>query len=516
MAALAPDRTFAAAHPAGEAVATLGFSRVEEAIAATRRTAAAVALADESRYMPSMAPHTVMWEPVFAVCAVGAMCIGYHRGSMRLWKGTGESTSSYERGCEWVLLRKLSRLANVAGPGLMVCLADSDIGGLFTMAEAGSKTGFTLISLQLFLIPVLYVVQEMVVRLSVCRKAGLVALANQELGTFHGGILGVVMVLLGVFAMMSEFSGIVAVGELFGLSALQSCSAAVMLLTAVILSGDYGRVERVGLGLGACLCVFLVTMVLCNPPWGTLMWSVVHPNYQAIPASAKLHEIVLANIGTVVTPWMLFYQASAVVEKRLVVADLQMARLDTLIGSIITQIVMASVLVTFAVQARGVDLNGLVMGEVFIVPLQPLLGKACTRLLVACGLLGSSLLATLVISLGVAWNLTEVCGGATHAGAATKSPLFRMFYLGSLVLSATVVSSEFIGIMRLNILVQLLNGVLMPLVVGYVYYLAVNPQTLPYQHRVRGIYGAVVGLTLLVCCGLALWLAVSSIITGSI
>lgn len=410
--------------------------------------------------------------------------------------------------------RGLLHLARVLGPGLMVCLADSDIGGLFTMAEAGSKTGFALLSLQVALIPVLYVVQEMVVRLSICRQRGLVAIALADLGALPAGLLAVVMVVLGVFAMMSEFSGIVAVGELFGFSPLQSCTGSVALLIGVVLSGDYHRVERAGLCFGACLSIFVVTAVLCRPRWGEVARAFVHPPLSAVPASANISEIVLANIGTVVTPWMLFYQASAVVEKRLGMGDLAMARIDTLIGSVVTQLVMSAVLVTFAVQARGLDLQNLVMGKVFLVPLEPLLGRASTKLLLACGLLGSSLLATLVISLGVAWNLTESCGGAISAGAATSSPAFRMFFISTVVLSAMVVSAEWIGIMRLNILVQLLNGILMPLVVGYVFVLATCKQSLPQELRVRGLYAAIVGIMLLVCSCLALWLAVRTIFGG--
>merc|ERR1711879_837544 len=147
-----------------------------------------------------------------------------------------------------------------------------------------------------------------------------------------------------------------------------------------------------GLCLGACLCVFLATALFCCPSWTNVLVSAFHPNLEAVPASARIDEIVLANIGTVVTPWMLFYQASAVVEKQLLVSDLPMARLDTIIGSIVTQMVMCSVLITFAVQAPGTDLSKLPMKDVFLVPLQPLLGETFTKIVLAAGLLGSSLL----------------------------------------------------------------------------------------------------------------------------
>jgi len=289
-----------------------------------------------------------------------------------------------------------------------------------------------------------------------------------------------------------------------------------LLLTAVVLPGKYGVVEQAGLALGACLGVFLVAAALSRPPWGEVARAVVQPPLQGVPASAKIGEIVLANIGTVVTPWMLFYQASAIVEKQLSVGDLSMARLDTLIGSVVTQLVMCAVLITFAVRARDLDLQTLNMGQVFLVPLEPLLGHTWTKLSLTCGLLGSSLLATLVISLGIAWNLTEyykvgeVVGAASASGKATSSPLFRVLFVSTIMLSAAVVSSECIGIMRLNILIQILNGTLMPLVVGYVFYLASCCHVLPPEHRVRGVYAVTVGIMVFLCSGLALSLAVKT------
>merc|ERR1719313_906767 len=251
----------------------------------------------------------------------------------------------------------------------MVCLADSDIGGLFTMATAGASTGFTLLSLQLFLIPVLYVVQDMVVRLSVCRRTGLLALVHQEVGGAAASVLSVSMVLLGVCAMISEFSGVAAVGELFGLSSAWSCMLGATFLCVVILPGDYKKVEQIGFCMGACLSVFFLTALLCRPSLSEIVVSIIRPPLQ-VPASAKLGQLVIANVGTVVTPWMLFYQASALVEKRLSSEDLPMAQLDTLCGAVITQLVMASVLVTFAMQARGQDMESLPMAEVFYKPLR--------------------------------------------------------------------------------------------------------------------------------------------------
>merc|ERR1719198_2847767 len=167
---------------------------------------------------------------------------------------------------------------------------------------------------------------------------------------------------------------------------------------------------------------------------------------------------------------------------------------------------MSSVLVTFAVQAKGKDMEALSMAEVFYSPLRPLLGDHLTLLLMGAGLLGSSLLAALVVSLGVAWNLTEFSGGVVNDGA-TSSPYFRVFFVSTVLLGALVVSSQFVGMVKLNILIQIVNGLLMPLVVGFVFYLAVRPGILPEEHRVKGAHAVSVAALVLVCAGGSVYMA---------
>jgi Mn2+/Fe2+ NRAMP family transporter len=210
---------------------------------------------------------------------------------------------------------------------------------------------------------------------------------------------------------------------------------------------------------------------------------------------------------------MLFYQASALIEKRLSIADLPMAQVDTLCGTIVTQLVMGAVLITFAVQAKGRDIENLPMGEVFLIPLRPLLGEHLTLLLMGAGLLGASLLASLVVSLGVAWNLTEYLGGAMQ-DQATKSPCFRVFFISTVMLGALVVSSQWVGMVKLNIIIQLINGVLMPLVVGFVFYLAIHKSILPEKHRIRGARALLVAL-LVVGCAVGSWRLAFECIVGS-
>jgi len=318
--------------------------------------------------------------------------------------------------------------------------------------------------------------------------------------------------LVGASAVISELSGVAAVGELMGLSPMHSCMMAAALLVFLVMGGDYKSVERVGLCLGACLSIFFVTAFLCKPPWGEVALAVVKPPSLHAMKSSEFREVVSANIGTVVTPWMLFYQMSAIVEKRLTPKDLPLAKLDTAVGAFTTQIIMSSVLVTFAVAARNVDLEALPLREVFLLPLRPLLGEQGTVLCMALGLLGASLLASLVASLGVAWNIADYLGEESPLKRGIRdAPWFYVGYAGVVLVGALVVGSQKINVVTLNLAIQVLNGICMPGIVGVTFVLATKNGVVPPEHQLRGLYAWFIGAILSLCSVLAVWMSMQAV-----
>merc|ERR1719387_1500184 len=130
------------------------------------------------------------------------------------------------------------------------------------MAVDGSQTGYALLSLQLLLVPVLFIVQEMVVRVTVCQKQGLLRLVRGELGRWSAGLFALTMTFEGTVSMVSEFSGFAAAGELYGLSRRFSCMGGAAAMVSIVLASDYKRIERVCMGLGTCLGVFIIALFL--------------------------------------------------------------------------------------------------------------------------------------------------------------------------------------------------------------------------------------------------------------
>ena len=136
----------------------------------------------------------------------------------------------------------------VMGPGLVVMLADTDVGSIITAAQSGVQWGYRLLLLQLLLVPVLFVVQELTVRLGIFTGQGHGELIRKSFGTGWAwlSVCGLGVATIG--ALVTEFSGVAAVGELFGVPRVLSLGLTVAVLLAIVLTGSYRRVERVAIG----------------------------------------------------------------------------------------------------------------------------------------------------------------------------------------------------------------------------------------------------------------------------
>jgi Mn2+/Fe2+ NRAMP family transporter len=381
----------------------------------------------------------------------------------------------------------------VMGPGLVVMLADTDVGSIITAAQSGVQWGYRLLLLQLLLVPVLFVVQELTVRLGIFTGQGHGELIRKSFGTGWAwlSVSGLGVATLG--ALVTEFSGVAAVGELFGVPRALSLGLTVAVLLAIVLTGSYRRVERVAIGLGLFEFAFFFVAWRAHPQGAAIAAGMMH---MPLGDNAYLY-LVAANIGAVIMPWMIFYQQSAVADKKLQPHHYKHARWDTAIGSLITQAVMAAILVTAAAtigQWHGnATLNSI--GDITKM-LVPFLGADVGRVVFSLGTIGAALVAAIVASLASAWGFGEVTG---YRHSLEHRPLDAPWFYGiySLaVIGGAVVVDLAPNLVELNIGVEVMNALMLPLVLGFLVALAFR--ALPPEHRLRGLYAwVVVGVALL-------------------
>ncbi|WP_010637795.1 NRAMP family divalent metal transporter, partial [Acidithiobacillus thiooxidans] len=232
----------------------------------------------------------------------------------------------------------------VLGPGLVVMLADTDVGSIITAAQSGAQWGFKLLLLQFILMPILYIVQELTVRLGIFTGKGHGELIRETFGTgwAYLSVAGLSIATTG--ALLTEFSGVAGVSHLYGLPRAVGVILAAATLLTIVWTGSYRRVERIALIMGLFELVFFGIAWVSHPDLQDILHGLTHA-----PITDKNYMmLVAANIGAVIMPWMVFYQQSAVADKGLHPENYRHARWDTAIGAVLTQAIMAAVLIATA------------------------------------------------------------------------------------------------------------------------------------------------------------------------
>jgi len=392
------------------------------------------------------------------------------------------------------IVRRLPFVA-VFGPGLVVMLADTDVGSIITAGQSGVQWGYRLLLLQVVLIPVLFIVQELTVRLGIFTGRGHGELIRETFGPFWAWVSATGLAVATVGALLTEFSGVAGVGELYGLPRTVTLPLAAAALLAIVMTGSYRRVERAAIAIGLFELAFFGVAWAARPDLGAVARDSI-----SIPLfNTDYLYLVAANIGAVIMPWMIFYQQSAVADKKLGAGDYTAARCDTAVGAVVTQLVMIAVLVAAAATiAPNMPQASLTTVGDMSQALTPFLGEQIGRAVFGVGVLGAGLVAAIVSSLALAWGLGEVAGYRRSLEyQPAKAPWFYAVYSICVVGGAGAVAVA-PDLVSLNVGVQVMNALLLPVVLGFLVRLAMV--ALPAKYRLRGWYlYLVVGVCVITC-----------------
>jgi Mn2+/Fe2+ NRAMP family transporter len=376
-----------------------------------------------------------------------------------------------------------ARSIAIWGTGLVVMLADTDAGNVVTAAQSGAQWGYRLLPLVLLLIPLLYMVQELTVRLGVYTGRGHGELIRLRFGLGWACLSTAGLAAATIGSLITEFTGVAGVGELFGVSRSLTLPLAAVALLAIVATGSYRRVELAALAIGLFELAFFGVAWTAHPGLATLARDAVDWPI----GNSDFLFLVAAIIGATFNPWMIFYQQSATVDKKLHPGDLRPARWDTGVGAVVTQLLTGAVLVAaaaaFATGSGQASLSS--VGEISGA-LTPVLGESAGRIVFGAGVLGAALVAAIVSSLALAWGVGEVAGyRRSLENRPFEAKWFYAVYAACVAGSAGVVWFA-TNLVWLNVAAQVLNAFLMPLVIGFLVALAVK--SLPEPYRLRGWY----------------------------
>ena len=391
-------------------------------------------------------------------------------------------------------LRRMLGLLAILGPGLIAANAGNDAGGILTYASAGSQFGYRTLFLLVLVTVALVVVQEMCSRLGAYTGEGLGALIREQFPLRSGAAAMVLLFVANAGLTVSEFAGVGASMELFGVSRYIAVPIALAAIWGITVLGNYSRAQRVCLVMGLVFITYPVAAVLAHPHWGTVVSNLVWPHFLHTQAFLLL---AVALIGTTITPYMQFYLTSSVVDKGVTPKTYKGERIDTVNGAILGDIVSIFIIIATAAAIGGTGpLNSVSQAAE---ALRPVAGAAASQLF-AFGLLGASLLAAAVVPLSSAYAIAETAGVERSLSRKLReAPVFYGIYTVQLVIGAMVALLPG-NLVELVINAQVLNGFITPVVLTYILILANRRSVLgdaangPVFRMVATVCVAVVGV----------------------
>jgi NRAMP (natural resistance-associated macrophage protein)-like metal ion transporter len=401
-----------------------------------------------------------MSTPVNVSPARGAVLDDAHIGDIRGAFGTISHHDTAPRR-NWAA--RLRTLLAILGPGLIVMVGDNDAGAFGTYTQAGQNYGTTLLWTLALLIPVLYVNQEMVLRLGAVTGVGHARLIFQRFGKFWGAFSVVDLFLLNALTIVTEFIGITFALDFLGVSKVLGVCIAAVLTMAAVSTGDFRRFERFAIALCLLSLLLVPVLVSIHPPVGVIARDFAVPSW---PEHSKLSDVmllVIGIVGTTVAPWQLFFQQSYVIDKRITPRFMKYEKIDLWIG-IGFVIVGAVAMMAFTAALFGgrpefgqfTDAGGVIAG------LHKYVGQTSATIF-AVTLLDASIIGAAAVSLSTAYAIGDVFGirHSLHRSVLDAKG-FYLVYFGIVALAAVLVLMPGSPLGLLTEAVQTLAGVLLP------------------------------------------------------
>jgi len=348
------------------------------------------------------------------------------------------------------------------GPGLIAANAGNDAGGIATYASAGSQFGYEMLFVMLWVTVGLVVVQEMSARLGAFTGEGLMSLIREQFPLRLGAFAVVCLIVANAGLVVSEFAGIGAAFELFGVSRYLSVPVAAVAIWAIVVFGSYRYAERAFLLLSLAFVAYPIAAVLGHPDWGEVGRNLVWPHFTL---SQGFLLLAVALIGTTITPYMQLYQAASVADRGVGPDEYAATRFDSVSGAIFANLVSMAIIIA---TATAIGFSGPLSSAADAAQaLEPVAGSAST-VLFGIGLLGASALAAAVVPLSTSYALAEAVGVERSVSKSFReAPLFLGMFTGLIALGALVALIPG-NLITLLLSMQVLNGLIAPIVLAFI------------------------------------------------
>jgi NRAMP (natural resistance-associated macrophage protein)-like metal ion transporter len=392
------------------------------------------------------------------------------------------------------------------GPGIITSNVDNDAGGITTYSLAGAQFGLKLIWSLIPIMIALIVIQEMCARMGVVTGKGLSDLIREKFGAKITFYLMIGVFLTNMGNVFSEFAGLAAGMEIFGVNKFISVPIGAFLVWWMVVKGTYKSVEKAFLVACVFYVSYIITGIIVKPDWEHVFSQFAYPQLSLHPSEMTM---LIGVVGTTIAPWMQFYLQASIVEKGIKIEEYKFARFDVVMGAIAVHIVAFFIILVCAetLFKSGVRIE---TAKDVALSLKPLAGKYCTYLF-AFGLVNASLFAASILPLSTTYLICEGLGWEVGIDKKfVEAPQFYGFYSLIIFLGAGIVLYPNFPLIPIMYFSQVINGMVLPFILIFML-LLINDKKLMGDHTNGPLFNTIAWVTTLVMIGFTLLLLIRTI-----
>jgi NRAMP (natural resistance-associated macrophage protein)-like metal ion transporter len=402
---------------------------------------------------------------------------------------------------------RLFALLGLLGPGLIAANAGNDAGGIATYSSVGAKYGYGLLWTILLVTISLAIVQLLAARMGVVTGKGLSELVREEYG-IRWSVLATSAVLVASLGIcISDFVGAGAALDLAGIPPQVTVPLLAIGIWLIIVRGSYRSAERIFIWFTIPFFAYPVAAILGHPHWGAVGRAFVVPH---LHTNSTYLLLLIATIGTTITPYMQLYLQSAVVERGVREEELRHEEVEAVSGAVFACIISAFIVIATGATLYTHGVHEIGSAAAAARALTPFAGRFA-ELLFGIGLLGASMLACAILPIATSYVVSESLGYEKGIGRRREeAPVFVGIITAMIALSAIVAVIPGVPVISLLVGVQVVNGLLLPINLFFIWRLARSP-SLMGEHRSRGLLDGATGLTVVVLSALSIVLVVVTV-----
>jgi len=391
---------------------------------------------------------------------------------------------------------------SILGPGFITANVDNDSGGIYTYAAAGSQFGYSLLWTIIPVAVCLTFAQEISARMGVATGKGLSELIREQYGIRATSLLMCGLVVCNIGDVASEFAGVASSMELFGMSKYISVPIAAVLVWLLVVYADYRKLEKIFVFLSFLYIAYIITAFLAGPDWFQASKHILRlPRVSELKDNAYLY-LSVGIIGATIAPWQQFYLQASIVDKGTPKSDLKYSQIDAVVGSLFSVMIAAFIVIACAATLFMHGHHEIRDAADAAQSLRPL-GGEYAYLLFAIGLLNASLFAASILPLSTAYTACEALGFESGLNKKFReAPVFYWLYTALIIVGAVIILIPHAPLVKLAVLSQVLNGILLPFVLVFMLLLVKKPELMgrltnsrAYDVVAWGLTGMIVLLT---------------------